>query len=91
MASVSAAGGADLAMVDVVPAEFYDRPVLEVAHELIGCVVEHDGCRADRRDRGLPRERARVSRLRRPDAAHATLFGQPGPHTCIAPTASTPC
>ncbi len=24
--------------------EFYARPVLEVAHDLIGCVVEHDGC-----------------------------------------------
>jgi DNA-3-methyladenine glycosylase len=26
------------------PADFYDRPVLEVAPELIGCVVEHQGC-----------------------------------------------
>jgi DNA-3-methyladenine glycosylase len=25
-------------------ADFYARPVLEVAPELIGCVVEHDGC-----------------------------------------------
>jgi DNA-3-methyladenine glycosylase len=23
---------------------FYNRPVLEVAHNLIGCVVHHDGC-----------------------------------------------
>jgi DNA-3-methyladenine glycosylase len=27
----------------VPPAEFYARPVLEVAHDLIGCIVEHRG------------------------------------------------
>jgi DNA-3-methyladenine glycosylase len=27
-----------------VNASFYTRPVLEVAHDLIGCVVHHDGC-----------------------------------------------
>jgi DNA-3-methyladenine glycosylase len=26
------------------PTSFYDRPVLEVAQALVGCVVEHDGC-----------------------------------------------
>jgi DNA-3-methyladenine glycosylase len=26
------------------PADFYARPVLDVAPELIGCVVEHQGC-----------------------------------------------
>jgi DNA-3-methyladenine glycosylase len=27
-----------------VKASFYDRPVVEVATDLIGCVIEHDGC-----------------------------------------------
>jgi DNA-3-methyladenine glycosylase len=26
------------------PPSFYERPVLEVAQELVGCVVEHEGC-----------------------------------------------
>ena len=26
------------------PPSFYDRPVLEVAQDLVGCVVEHEGC-----------------------------------------------
>ncbi len=32
------------ALAEALPASFYDRPVLEVAPELIGCVVSHDGC-----------------------------------------------
>ena len=26
------------------PPDFYARPVVEVAPDLVGCVVEHDGC-----------------------------------------------
>ncbi len=32
---------ADLAPL---PAAFYDRPVVEVSRDLVGCVVAHDGC-----------------------------------------------
>lgn len=32
------------AAASVLPTEFYARPVIEVARELIGCIVEHDGC-----------------------------------------------
>jgi DNA-3-methyladenine glycosylase len=27
-----------------IPASFYERPVVEVARELVGCLVSHDGC-----------------------------------------------
>jgi DNA-3-methyladenine glycosylase len=30
--------------MSALPADFYARPVLEVAPELIGCTVEHQGC-----------------------------------------------
>ena len=46
--------------------------------------------RRDRRDRGLPRVRAGLPRVRRPDAAHAGAVRRPpGPRTSTAPTAST--
>ena len=46
--------------------EFYERPVLEVAPDLVGCVVApRRHRRRDRRDRGLPRLRAGLPRLRR--------------------------
>ena len=28
----------------VLKASFYDRPVVEVARDMVGCLVEHDGC-----------------------------------------------
>lgn len=34
---------ADSCLRMTLPAEFYERPVLDVAHDLIGCVVEHRG------------------------------------------------
>ena len=80
--------------VDVLDAtSFYDRPVLEVAPELLGCVVAHGDCAGrDRRDRGLPLLRAGLPRLRRRDAAHARpATGRRGRPTSTAPTASTRC
>ena len=64
---------------DVLPADFYARPVLEVARDLIGCVVEHRGVSG----RIVETEAYHESE----PACHAfvgvtprtrTLFGQPG-------------
>jgi DNA-3-methyladenine glycosylase len=42
-ARIPAALPVDRSEIGRLPAEFYDRPVLAVARDLIGCVVEHDG------------------------------------------------
>ena len=77
----------------VLGADFYDRPVLEVAPALLGCIVEFEGCAGrDRGDRGLPLHRGRLPRVRRPDAAHlGAVRRSPARPTCTAPTASTRC
>ncbi len=59
--------------------EFYQRPVLEVARDLIGCVVSHDGCRgviveAEAYHDSEPACHAFVGLTPRT----ATLFGPPG-------------
>ena len=60
--------------------EFYARPVHEVARDLIGCIVQPRRYRRpDRRDRDLPRVRARLSRPRRPDRAHPGAVRPAGP------------
>lgn len=58
---------------------FYDRPVVEVARDLIGCVVRHDGCsgvivEAEAYHDSEPACHAFVGLTRRT----ATLFGAPG-------------
>ena len=78
---------------DVLKASFYDRPVLDVAPDLLGCVVTHGVDRGrDRRDRGLPLHRAGVPRPHRHHAAHArpARAARARP-TSTAPTGSTPC
>ena len=67
------------ASTDVLPAAFYARPVVQVARELIGCVVEYEGCSG----RIVETEAYHESE----PACHAfigvtprtrTLFGEPG-------------
>jgi DNA-3-methyladenine glycosylase len=62
-----------------VKAAFYDRPVVEVARELIGCVVEHAGCagvivETEAYHDSEPACHAFVGLTQRT----ATLFGAPG-------------
>jgi hypothetical protein len=78
-----------------VPREFFDRPVLEVAPDLLGAVVEHRsplGVVAVRlteveaydgeRDPGSHAFRGRTPR-------NAVMFGRPGTSTSTSPTACT--
>jgi DNA-3-methyladenine glycosylase len=65
--------------MSALPADFYDRPVVEVARDLIGCVVEHDGAAGVIVETEAYHERepachAFVGRTPRT----ATLFGPPG-------------
>jgi DNA-3-methyladenine glycosylase len=66
-------------MPDVLRASFYDRPVLEVARDLVGCRLEHEGTggiivEAEAYHHSEPACHAYVGLTRRT----ATLFGQPG-------------
>ena len=61
------------------PPTFYDRPVLEVAQDLVGCVVEYDGCagvivETEAYHHSEPASHAYVGVTPR----SATLYGPPG-------------
>lgn len=65
--------------MSVLPPAFYDRPVLEVARDLVGCVVEHRGCsgiivETEAYHESEPACHAYVGLTRRT----AVLFGPPG-------------
>jgi DNA-3-methyladenine glycosylase len=76
--------------VSVLAAPFYERSVLEVARDLVGCslavdgvggvIVETEAYRGDE-----PACHAYVGLTDRT----APLFGRPATRTCICPTAST--
>ena len=71
---------------------FYARPVLEVARDLVGCVVSHAGTsgvivETEAYHDSEPASHAFVGLTPRT----ATLFGRRAGRTCIAPTGSTRC
>jgi DNA-3-methyladenine glycosylase len=67
------------ALAEVLPAEFYDRPVLEVAPDLVGCVLRHGDCagvivEAEAYHQSEPGSHAYIGVRPRT----RTLFGRPG-------------
>ena len=67
------------AVVEALPASFYDRPVLVVAHDLIGCVLRHGECagvivEAEAYHQSEPGSHAYIGVRPRT----RTLFGRPG-------------
>jgi DNA-3-methyladenine glycosylase len=67
------------AVAEVLPASFYDRPVLEVAPDLIGCVLRHGDCagvivEAEAYHQSEPGSHAYIGIRPRT----RTLFGRPG-------------
>ena len=70
---------------------FYDRPVLEVARDLVGCLLSLGPCsgvivETEAYHDSEPACHAFVGLTPRT----TTLFGPPGWPTCTAPTGSTP-
>jgi DNA-3-methyladenine glycosylase len=67
------------ALAETLPAAFYERPVLEVARDLVGCVLSHDGCagvivEAEAYHQTEPGSHAYIGLRPRTQ----TLFGRPG-------------
>ena len=67
------------ALAEVLPAAFYDRPVLEVAPDLVGCVLRHGECagvivEAEAYHQSEPGSHAYIGVRPRT----RTLFGRPG-------------
>jgi DNA-3-methyladenine glycosylase len=63
----------------MLPPEFYDRPVLEVARDLIGCTVEHEGASGVIVETEAYHEREPACHAYKGLTPRtATLFGEPG-------------
>jgi DNA-3-methyladenine glycosylase len=67
------------ALAQSLPASFYERPVLDVARALVGCVLRHDGCagvivEAEAYHQTEPGSHAYIG----PRPRTRNLFGRPG-------------